>query len=81
MGYNKKAQNKNFFSSLSKLLEEWKVSYTTDKIIIGGEFNLADPCYDIRELLYNALFECILQEIFLHYETRSFHSNPKIQQR
>lgn len=30
-----------FFSPLSKLMEEWKVSYNTDKIIMGGDFNLA----------------------------------------
>ncbi len=39
-GCNKKAQNKTFFSSLSKLLEEWKVTYTTDKVIVGGDYNL-----------------------------------------
>lgn len=40
-GYNQKTQNKKLFSSLSRLIEEWKVTYTTDKIIMGGDFNLA----------------------------------------
>lgn len=39
--YNKKAQNKTFFSSLSELLEQWKLTYTTDKVIVGGDYNLA----------------------------------------
>lgn len=40
-GYNKRAQNKNLFSSLSKCLEEWKMLFSTDRVIIGGDFNLA----------------------------------------
>lgn len=39
-GYNRSAQNKLFYSSLSWLLEGWKVTSTTDKIITGGNFNL-----------------------------------------
>lgn len=40
-GYNKRAQNKTLFSSLSKYLEEWKMLFSTDRVIIGGDFNLA----------------------------------------
>lgn len=40
-GYNQKTLNKSFFSSLKRLIESWKVSYSTEKIVIGGDFNLA----------------------------------------
>lgn len=40
MGITKNAQNNAFYSSLSRLLEEWKVTYTIDKVIVGGDYNL-----------------------------------------
>lgn len=39
-GYNRKIQNNNFLSILCQKLEEWKVLDMTDKIIIGGDFNV-----------------------------------------
>lgn len=39
-GYNRKIQNNNFLSILCKQIDEWKVLYTTDTIIIGGDFYL-----------------------------------------
>lgn len=39
-GYNRRTQNKQLYSSLSKMLEGWKVTYGTDKVIVGGDFNL-----------------------------------------
>ena len=39
-GYNRRTQNKQIYSSLSKMLEGWKVTYSTDKVIVGGDFNL-----------------------------------------
>lgn len=40
-GFNQRTQNKDLFSSLSRLIEGWKVIFKTDKIVIGGDFNLA----------------------------------------
>lgn len=39
-GFNRKVQNKSFFSSLSSMVEGWKTQFTTDKVIIGGDFNI-----------------------------------------
>lgn len=39
-GYNRKIKNNNFLSILCQKLEEWKLLYMTDKIIIGGDFNV-----------------------------------------
>lgn len=44
-GYNKRAQNKQLYSSLNKMLKEWKVTYNTDKVIVGGDFNLVPDVY------------------------------------
>ncbi len=38
--YNRRAQNKQLYSALSKMLDEWKMTYTTDKVIVGVDFNL-----------------------------------------
>ena len=46
-GYNRRAQNKQLYSPLSKMLEGWKVTYNTDKVIVRGDFNLVpDLCID-----------------------------------
>ncbi len=39
-GYNTRSQNKQLYSSLIKILESWKVTHATDKVITGGDFNL-----------------------------------------
>lgn len=41
MVITKEHRTKNIFSSLSKCLEEWKMLFSTDRVIIGGDFNLA----------------------------------------
>lgn len=68
-GYNKKAQNKTFFSSLSKLLEEWKVSCITDKVIVGGDYNLAPDlwmghCHNYEEIIVDFISKGILINIW-----------------
>ena len=40
-GYNNRAQNKGLFSSLCECLAEWKMLFSTNRVIIGGDFNLA----------------------------------------
>ncbi len=39
--YNNKATNVNFFAKLSQLINEWKTTYTSDKVILGGDHNVA----------------------------------------
>lgn len=39
-GFNQKVQNKSMFKSLQMLLKRWRITYSTDKIMIGGDFNL-----------------------------------------
>ncbi len=40
-GYNQKTLNRKFFSSLRRMIERRKGLYSTEKIVIGGDFNLA----------------------------------------
>lgn len=39
-GYNSKALNKLFYADLCIKINQWKVTYSTDEVIIGGDFNL-----------------------------------------
>lgn len=39
-GYSERGKNKTFISDLCKLLTDCMKTYSTDKIIVGGEFNL-----------------------------------------
>lgn len=40
-GYNKRTKNKVLVNELCKQINDLKISYSTDKIIVGGDFNLA----------------------------------------
>ncbi len=39
-GYNSRALNKLFYADLCVKINQWKVIYSTDEVIIGGDFNL-----------------------------------------
>lgn len=39
-GYNNRSQNKQSYLSLIGQLERWRVTYSTDKVIMGGDFKL-----------------------------------------
>lgn len=39
-GYNNKVLNRNMLEKLGRMVNEWKAAYLTDKIIIGGDFNI-----------------------------------------
>ncbi len=39
-GYNSRALNKLFFADLCVKINQWKMTYSTDEVIIGGDFNL-----------------------------------------
>lgn len=40
-GYNNKAANINLYAKLSQLINEWKTTYCSDKVILGGDHNIA----------------------------------------
>ncbi len=40
-GYNNKATNVNFYAKISQLINEWKITFTSDKVILGGDHNIA----------------------------------------
>lgn len=46
-GYTNRAQNKKLLTFLCEQLEQWKLSYLVDKVVVGGDFNIApDPSVD-----------------------------------
>lgn len=40
-GYNNKVANREMLEKLGNLVNEWKVIYKSDNVIIGGDFNIA----------------------------------------
>lgn len=63
-GYTNRAQNKKLLSFLCDKLEQWKLSYLVDKVIVGGDFNVVpDPfldrfpprasCYILDDIILN----------------------------
>uniref|UniRef100_A0A3Q2ZQW8 exodeoxyribonuclease III n=1 Tax=Kryptolebias marmoratus TaxID=37003 RepID=A0A3Q2ZQW8_KRYMA len=40
-GYNNKAMNSKFFEELGVMIKHWKLKYSTDQVILGGDFNVA----------------------------------------
>jgi len=40
-GYNSRAINKIFYTDLGERLKQWKMKYSTEQIIVGGDFNVA----------------------------------------
>lgn len=40
-GYNNKAVNANLYAKLSQFLNEWKITYSSHKVIMGGHLNIA----------------------------------------
>lgn len=40
-GYNNQEINANFYAILSQQINEWKITYNTDKVILGGNHNIA----------------------------------------
>ena len=48
-GYNERGKNKMFISDLCKLLIDCMRTYSTDKIIVGGDFNLAPDLWLDRQ--------------------------------
>ena len=40
-GYNNQAVNVNLYAKLSQLINEWKTAYSSDKVILGGDHNIA----------------------------------------
>ena len=42
-GYNNKVDNKELLDKLGDMVNEWKISYNCDKVVMGGDVNLA-PC-------------------------------------
>lgn len=39
-GYNNKAMNSKFFADLGVMIKQWKIKYSTDQVILGGDFNV-----------------------------------------
>lgn len=39
-GYNSKALNKSFYADLCVQINQWKMTYLTEEVIVGGDFNL-----------------------------------------
>jgi len=40
-GYNNKVNNRSMLEKLGNLVTEWKAVYMTDKVVMGGDFNIA----------------------------------------
>lgn len=40
-GYNNEVANGEMFKELSHLVNEWKVIYEIENVIMGGEFNIS----------------------------------------
>lgn len=40
-GHNNRTNNRVMMASLSSLINNWKVSFMTEKVVIGGDFNIA----------------------------------------
>jgi len=44
-GYNSRAINKIFYTDLGERLKQWKMKYSTEQIIVGGDLNVVpDNC-------------------------------------
>lgn len=40
-GYNNKVNNRSMLEKLGRLVNEWKAVHMTDKVVMGGDFNIA----------------------------------------
>uniref|UniRef100_A0A1A8UUH3 exodeoxyribonuclease III n=1 Tax=Nothobranchius furzeri TaxID=105023 RepID=A0A1A8UUH3_NOTFU len=44
-GYNVRSQNKKLMSLLSDQLQKWKLNYLSDRVVIGGDYNVAPDLF------------------------------------
>ena len=79
-GYNNKAVNVNFYANLSRLINEWKTTYSSDKVILGGDYNIApDSWLDRKPHRYSQpVYTDTIQELCTTTNTIDYwrSSNP-----
>ena len=47
-GYNNRAKNKRMFSTLGTLIDEWKTTFATDKVLVTGDYNVTPDDWQDR---------------------------------
>uniref|UniRef100_A0A669F6B0 exodeoxyribonuclease III n=1 Tax=Oreochromis niloticus TaxID=8128 RepID=A0A669F6B0_ORENI len=54
-GFNNRAKNRKLISDLEKMIEEWKIIYSIEKVVVAGDFNMVpDEKQDRFPTKYNS---------------------------